>query len=69
MSNVTNDYKPGRVAANFSRYASISPLPFQGSPPFFHDSHALNHVSFPAKRATTPRKRYSAHEIFSNCRS
>lgn len=29
---------------------------------FFHDSHALN-VSFPAKRATTPRKRYSARLV------
>lgn len=29
---------------------------------FFHDSHALN-VSFPAKRATTPRKCYSARLV------
>lgn len=29
---------------------------------FFHDSHALN-VSFPTKRATTPRKCYSARFV------
>lgn len=56
MSNVTNDYKPGRVAANFSRYASIfSPppppppvRPFQGSGEiaFFPTIHTLSTFRF-----------------------
>lgn len=40
----------------------FGPFRVHARPLFFHDSHALN-VSFPAKRATTSRKCYSARLV------